>query len=135
MSSAFLKKSLELVDSDFRQNNKVLHRQGNAKVYTQLRIINKKKKTKNLRGAADVKKKNIEAIEKIRREHRRKVNKNANKRKLKLLHKPVNEKLLTKILDHIGAPKTEPKKKGKDEEKTAFTEEDFAKFEKEYVFT
>lgn len=43
----------------------------------------------------------------------------------------MNQKFLSKILEHIGGPGRKQKKE-KEEEKTAFTEEDFAKFEKEY---
>ncbi|CAH1397750.1 unnamed protein product [Nezara viridula] len=135
MSTALLKKSLELVDTEFVRNSKV-HRRKNRekKVYTELKLKNKNKKHKETRSIADVKQGNLNSVEKIRKQLKKKNVNDSYKKKLKLLHTPPSRKLVEQVLGYLGYAE-DTKKKAEEEQKTAFTEEDFLKFEKEYVDT
>nr|XP_014293742.1 uncharacterized protein LOC106692354 [Halyomorpha halys] len=134
MSTALLKKSLELVDTEFVNNCKVRKRKGKEKkVYSELKLKTKNKKQKDIRSIADVKQGNLNSIQKIQKQSQKKNINEGYKKKLKLLHTPPSRKLVDQIIGYLGYG--EDTKKNKEEQKTAFTEEDFLKFEREYVDT
>lgn len=99
-----------------------------------MKLKTKNKKHKDIRSIADVKQGNLKSVEKIRKQFKKKDLKAEYKKKLQLLHTPPSKKLVEQVLGYLGYGE-DTKKKSEKEQSTAFTEEDFLKFEREYVDT
>lgn len=131
MSASLLRKSLELVDSEYICNF------SGTKKESQIKILNPTKYLKDKRGAADVQRRNITSIEQAKKKLKKKRDKAlSNLEKLEKLKRPViDEKLAKVILEYSKKPSDRDQEVIflKEEPKTVFTEEDFARFEAEYV--
>ena len=123
MSTALLKKSLELVDSDFVHKYSgiflvftfiweirfkaflklfcyfavIKSKEKGKQVYSELKLQKKTKDNKETRSVTDNKKLSLNSVSKIKKQHKRKENKELNKKKLRLLHKPPNSKIVNKV--------------------------------------
>ncbi|XP_073975963.1 uncharacterized protein [Rhodnius prolixus] len=130
MSASLLRKSLELVDSEF--TCKI----SGAKNESRIKIL-KPKKQKDKRGAADVQRRNIASVEQAKKQLKKKRAKTlSNLEKLEKLKRPViDEKLAKLILEYSKKPSDKDQEVIflKEEPKSVFTEEDFARFAAEYV--
>lgn len=132
MSSALLRKSLALCDPDLEQSNNLKSKRSKKDKKLKARVTKLDKKqviTSNRKVSVIEAREKLKAKEKILQD---------NLARIKLLKKKCAVKLDKDIADKVieraltRKPIT-PKIEEKPEESTAFTEEDFKKFEEEYV--
>lgn len=132
MSISLVKKSLQLLDTSKSVDTDKLPKKPQKTVVKKKRTEKKKLR----RGAADFRSSMIERVEKIQKQVREKHDfTEENLHLLKALSsQAVDEKEASKIFKLANRTEEEEVEIVKTEEKTAFTEEDFKMFEREYVF-
>lgn len=132
MSTSLVKKSLQLLDTSKSVNTDKFSEKSEKNLVKKKRTEKKKLR----RGAADFRSSMIERVEKIRKQVREKHDfTEENLDLLKTLSsQAVDEKEASKIFKRAKRTEEEEVEIFKTEEKTAFTEEDFKMFEREYVF-
>ncbi|GLV31588.1 hypothetical protein CBL_07349 [Carabus blaptoides fortunei] len=132
MSSALLRKSLALCDPDLEQSNNLKSKRNNKEKKLKARVTKLDKKqviTSNKKVSVTEAREKLKTKERILQE---------NLARIKLLKKKCAVKLDKDIADKVieralTRKPIAPKIEKKPEESTVFTEEDFKKFEEEYV--
>uniref|UniRef100_A0A0A9YF93 Active regulator of SIRT1 n=1 Tax=Lygus hesperus TaxID=30085 RepID=A0A0A9YF93_LYGHE len=133
MSAALLRKSLELCDTPFVvvSDKRELRYKG---------FTDQSKPKKTQRGVTDVERKNITCIEQVKKKRKQQKKKEETlRKKLEILKKPVvGEKLAKTILESTkkrgeGDREVIFLKKNLPEQESIFSEEDFARFAREYT--
>ncbi|KAB0797611.1 hypothetical protein PPYR_08604 [Photinus pyralis] len=124
MSAALVRESLEVVDADFNDKSK--------------KSIKKSKKRKNDQTELFPTSKKISVSELRKNKRTKEQNLQENLEKLRLIREvcaiDLEENITNKIIERaVSRRPIKAKKVSKKAEKTAFTEEDFAKFEQEYL--